>query len=316
VNRYVVIRLLQVIPTVLLSTLFVFLTLSFMRGDAIDVYFGVSEDRSPEAEERLRRELGLDKPLPMQYLLWLGRAIQGDLGESWRFREPVLGLISQRVQLSFELAGIAIVISVVCSILLGVYLAVNQDSIADQAIRFVSLVFISAPVYWVALALIVFLSQSLHWMPPIRYVSLMEDPLKHLEIIALPAALWGLLSVPSFSRYVRNALLDILSADFIRTARAKGVPERRVLYRHALRNAAGPLATLVGLSIAGAAGGALLLEVVFTLPGMGRLWLAAIFQRDYPMVLGIGVFISTIFVLVNLLTDLSYAWLDPRIRYQ
>jgi peptide/nickel transport system permease protein len=315
-NRYILRRLLQAIPTVLFATLFVFLMVNLIRGDAIDIYFGLSESRSPEAEAALRERLGLDKPLWMQYLHWLGRLLQGDLGNSWRFGQPVLDLILQRLLLSFELASIATLISVVFSSVVGIYLAAHQNSVADQVIRFVGLIFISAPIYWVALALILFLSRVLNWMPPIQYVSLAQDPLTHLQIIAIPATLWGLLSVPSFSRFVRNAVLDILSEDYVRTARSKGLSERRVFYVHALRNAAGPLVTVVGLSLAGAAGGALLMEVVFTLPGMGRLWLSSIYQRDIPMIMGISVFISVIFVVVNLITDLCYAWLDPRIRYE
>jgi peptide/nickel transport system permease protein len=237
------------------------------------------------------------------------------MGTSWRFGEPVLKLLLERAQLSLELFSIAVVISVFFSSVLGVYLAVHQNSFLDQAIRVVSLVFISAPLYWVALALLVFLSKVLNWMPPIQYVSLQDEPLKHLEIIAIPAVLWGFLSVPPFSRQVRGAVLDVLSQDFVRTARAKGLMERTVLFRHALRNAAGPLATLVGLSFAAAMGGSLLMEVVFTLPGMGRLWLTSIYQRDQPMIMGIAVMISTVFVVVNFLTDLSYGWLDPRVRY-
>ncbi len=191
----------------------------------------------------------------------------------------------------------------------------HQNSPVDQIIRFVSLLFISAPLYWVALALIVFLSTRFHWMPPIRYVSITDDFWTHIQIIAIPSTLWGILSVPSFSRFVRNSVLDILHEDYVRTARAKGLGRGRIFFIHVLRNASGPLVTVIGLSLAGAAGGTLLMEVVFSLPGMGRLWLTAINQRDIPMILGVSVFISTIFVVVNLLIDLSYAWLDPRIRY-
>jgi peptide/nickel transport system permease protein len=313
---YAVRRLLQIIPTVLLSTLLLFLTLNLMRGDAIDVYFGMSEDRSPEAVAALEERLGLDKPLAFQYLTWLGGVVRGDFGESWRLQDPVLPLIFERMLLSLELALIASLISIAFSLLLGTYLATRQNSAADQVIRVVSLFFISAPIYWVALGLILVLSRAFNWIPPVQYVGFTEDPLQHLEIIVIPATLWGLLSIPSFSRYVRNAVLDVLSADYVRTARAKGLAERQMLRIHVLRNAAGPLATVVGLSIGAAAGGTLLLEVVFSLPGMGRLWLTAIAQRDYPLVLGIGVVISIIFVLVNLLTDLSYAVFDPRIRYR
>lgn len=314
-NQYVVRRLLQVIPTVLLSTLFVFIMVNLVRGDAIDIYFGTSVDRSAAGDAALRAQLGLDQPLPVQYLTWLSHMVTGDFGESWRYHEPVLKLILQRLSLSFELSIIASLISIFFSSLLGMYLAIHQNSFADQAIRFVSLIFISAPLYWVALAIIVFLSVTFRWIPPIRYVSLTQDFATHLQIIAIPATLWGILSVPSFSRFVRNSVLDILSEDYVRTAFAKGLTRNRVLYVHVLKNASGPLMTVIGLSLAGAAGGTLLMEVVFSLPGMGRLWLTSIYQRDIPMILGISVFISTIFVLVNLLIDLSYAWFDPRIRY-
>jgi peptide/nickel transport system permease protein len=314
-NQYIARRLLQVIPTVLIATLFVFIMVNAIRGDAIDIYFGLSEDRTPEAEAALQARLGLDKPLPVQYLTWLANVLTGNFGDSWRYNRPVLTLILERLALSFELAIIASAISIFFSSILGLFLAVRQNSFLDQAIRFVSLIFISAPLYWVALAIILFLSTQFRWIPPIRYVSLTEDFWTHLQIIAIPATLWGILSVPSFSRFVRNSVLDILSEDYVRTARAKGLTRRRIFYIHVLKNAGGPLITVIGLSLAGAAGGTLLMEVVFSLPGMGRLWLTAIYQRDIPMIMGISVFISTIFVIVNLLIDLSYAWLDPRIRY-
>lgn len=314
-TRYIISRLGQAILTVVLASALVFAMLSLMRGDVTDVYFGTSPSRSAASDAALRTQLGLDRPVYVQYLAWLGKAVRGDLGESWRFQQPVLALVAERLQLSFELVGIASVISIVFSLILGVYLATHQNSVADQLIRFISLVFLSAPLYWVALFLIVALSRTVHWIPPIQYVTLAQDPLKHLEIIAIPATLWGVMSVPAFSRFVRNAMLDTLSADFVRTARAKGLAERRVLFVHALRNAAGPLATVVGLSLAGAAGGSVLMEVVFTLPGMGRLFLSAIAQRDYPVIMGVSAVIAAVFVLVNLLTDLSYGLLDPRVRF-
>lgn len=314
-NQYLARRLLQVIPTVLFASLFVFVMVNTLRGDAIDIYFGLSEDRTAEAEAALQARLGLDKPLPVQYLTWLAKVLTGDLGTSWRYNKPVLDLILERLVLSFEIAIIASGISILFSSLLGIYLATRQNSLIDQSVRFISLIFISAPLYWVALAIILFLSTQFRWMPPIRYVSLTEDLGTHLQIIAIPATLWGVLSVPSFSRFVRNSVLDILNEDYVRTARAKGLKRNRIFFVHVLKNAGGPLITVIGLSLAGAAGGTLLMEVVFSLPGMGRLWLTAIFQRDIPMIMGISLFISTIFVIVNLLIDLCYAWIDPRIRY-
>lgn len=314
-NRYILRRLLQVIPTVLLSSILLFTTLNLIKGNAIDIYFGLSEDRSPQAEEALRRQLGIDKPPAVQYLLWLGNVLRGDFGESWRFRMPVLSMVGNAIWISVEIQVIATIISLFGSLTLGIYLAVHQNSPADQIIRFLALIFLSAPLYWVALILLAVLSRVFHWIPPVRYVTFAQDPIKHMQIIILPSLLWGLTSIPAFSRYVRNAMLDVLSEDYVRTARAKGASERRVLFGHALLNASGPLATVIGLSFAGAAGGSLLMEVVFILPGMGRLFLTAIGQRDYPLIMGISLIISMTFVVVNLLTDLAYAWLDPRIRY-
>ncbi len=314
-NKYIARRLLQAVPTVLLATFFIFMMVNAVRGDALDIYFGLSEDRTPEAEAALQARLGIDQPLPIQYLSWLARAATGDLGTSWRYNKPVLDLILERLLLSVELSLVASVISIFFSSLLGVFLATRQNSKIDQVIRFISLIFISAPLYWVALAIIVFLSTNFRWIPPIRYVSITQDFWTHLQIIAIPATLWGFLSIPSFSRFVRNSVLDILNQDYVRTAKAKGLSTRRILFVHVLKNASGPLITVIGLSLAGAAGGTLLMEVVFSLPGMGRLLLSAIYQRDIPMILGISVFISTFFVIVNLVIDLCYAWLDPRIHY-
>jgi len=315
-HRYIIRRLLHIVLTAFLASVFLFLLLNLMQGDAIDIYFGMSEDRSPEAEAYLRAQYGLDKPLVVQYVTWLGKAVRGDLGTSWRFAEPVMDMFGKRVLLSFEIAGIAILISVVGSITLGIYLAVHQNSLADQVIRFLGLIAVSAPIFWVALALILILSLWFHWMPPVRYVPWSEDPWKHFQIVFVPGALWGFLSIPSFSRYVRNAMLDVLSADYVRTARSKGLYERRVLFVHALRNAAGPLVTVIGMSIGGAAGGNVLLENVFSLPGMGRLYTTAIGQRDYPVILGLSLLLSLFFLFMMLVTDLAYAWLDPRVRYE
>ena len=314
-SRYIIRRLIQMVITALLTSVFLFIMLNLMRGDAIDIYFGAEKLRTPEAEARLRTELGLDKPLHTQYLLWLGKAVRGDLGVSWRFQVPVMKMFQERILLTSELWGLASLISIAGSVTLGIYLAVHQNSVADQVIRFAGLVALSAPIYWVAIITIVLLARIAHWIPPVIYQSFRQNPVQHLEIITIPIILWGTLSIPSFSRYVRNSVLDVLSADYVRTARAKGLPERRVLLVHALRNAAGPLVTIVGLSAGGAAGGTVLLESVFSLPGMGRLFLAGISQRDYPVVMGLSLMVSLIFLGILLVSDLSYALFDPRIRY-
>ena len=314
--NYIVRRLLQIIPTVLLSSIFVFTMMNLVRGDAVDIYFGLSEGRTPEAEQALRVQLGIDKPVHMQYLHWLGRVIQGDFGDSWRTKQPVLELIGKRLMLNLELWVIAATISIIFSSIIGVYTAAHQNGVIDQVVRFVALVLLSAPFYWVAMIIIVVLSKGFHWMPPLVYKSLWEDPKTHFQMIMIPSVLWGISSIFSFSRYVRNCVLDVLRSNFVRAARAKGVSQTQALFKHALINAAGPLATIVALGIGQVVGGMLFMEVVFNLPGMGRLFLDAIFQRDYPIIMTVSLFISIAFVVVNLLADLTYGILDPRIRFE
>ena len=313
--NYIVRRLLQVIPTVLLSTIFVFVMMNLVRGDAVDIYFGLSEGRTPEAEQALREQLGIDKPVYMQYIHWLGRILKGDFGESWRFRQPVIEMIGKRLMLNLELWVIAAIISIVFSSIIGVYTAAHQNGIVDQVVRFMALVFLSAPFYWVAMIVLVVLSKGFHWMPPLIYKSAWEDPKTHFQMIMIPAVLWGISSIFSFSRYVRNCVLDVLRSNFVRAARAKGVSQTRALYKHTLVNAAGPLATIVALGIGQVVGGMLFMEIVFNLPGMGRLFIEAIYQRDYPVIMTISLLISVTFVIVNLIADLTYGLLDPRIRY-
>ncbi len=315
-GNYLLRRLLQMIPTVLLSSIFVFAMMQMVRGDAIDIYFGLSEGRTPEAEQALREQLGIDKPVVMQYLHWLGRVLQGDFGESWRFRQPVIEMIGKRVVLNFELWVIAASISIFFSSVIGVYTALYQNGFIDQAVRFTALVLLSAPFYWVAMIILVVLSKYLHWTPPLVYQSFWEDPKTHFQMILIPAVLWGITSIFSFSRYVRNCVLDVLRSNFVRTARAKGVSQTRALFKHTLMNAAGPLATIIALGVGQVVGGMLFMEMVFVLPGMGRLWLDAIYQRDYPLIMTINLLISLTFVFVNILTDIAYGIFDPRIRYE
>lgn len=314
--NYILRRLLQTIPTIFLSTVFVFTMMNLIRGDAVDIYFGTSEGRTPEAEQALRRQLGIDKPPVEQYIHWISRVARGDFGESWRFRQPVIEMISKRVVLNLELWVIALTISVVFSSAVGVYTAAHQNGVVDQVTRFVALVLLSAPFYWVAMIILVVLSKGLHWTPPLVYQNLWDDPVTHLQMIMIPSVLWGVSSIFSFSRYVRNCVLDVLQSNYVRAARARGVKMSVVLFKHTLMNAAGPLATIVALGVGQVVGGALFMEMVFQLPGMGRLWLEAMFQRDYPVIMAICLLISVTFVFVNLFADLIYGVFDPRIRYE
>lgn len=309
-------RLLQMVPTILLSSIFVFTMMNLVRGDAIDIYFGLSEGRTPEAEQALRVQLGIDKPVYLQYLTWLGKALTGDFGVSWRFKEPVIDMIGKRVFLNLELWVIASFISIVFSSIIGVYTAANQNGLLDQFARFAALVLLSAPFYWVAMVILVVLSKEFHWTPPIIYKSLWEDPKTHFQMIMIPSILWGVTSIFSFSRYVRNCVLDVLRSDYIRAARARGISRMKTLFKYTLRNAAGPLATIIALGIGQVVGGMLFMEMVFILPGMGRLVLEGIFNRDYPVIMAISFLISVTFVVVNLIADLMYGMLDPRIRYE
>jgi peptide/nickel transport system permease protein len=241
--------------------------------------------------------------------------LRGDLGTSWRTGVPVIEMILSRLEVTAELTLAAMVVAVAAGVPLGMLSARRQNTALDHAVRVVSLFSLSIPVFWQATMLILAFSLWLEWAPPVDFVSLTRDPMRNLVIITLPGVALGTAVAAVFMRMTRSSVLEVMGQDYIRTARAKGVAEPGVLWRHALKNSLIPLITVAGVQVGYLLGGAVITEEVFTLPGVGRLLLWAVFQRDYPLVQGIILFISALFMVSNLLVDLLYAWIDPRIRH-
>ncbi len=314
-RRYVASRLVQ-LPTVLLGvSLLVFLMIHLIPGDAVDVFMGTQVSPTEEQVQALRRLLGLDQPLHLQYWTWLSGALRGDLGVSLRTARPVWSEIRDRFPVSAQLTVMTVFTAVVVGVPLGVLSAVRHGSRSDSMARVVSLVGISIPDFWLATMVILF--SSLYW-PVVQlggYVPFFADPLQNLRIMLAPALTFSSGLVAVIMRFTRAAVLEVLRADFVRTARAKGLAERRVVFKHVLRNSLIPVITVVGFYTGYLLGGTVVIEEVFALPGMGRLTLNAIAQRDYPMIQGIVLVVATLFVLINLAVDLLYGLLDPRIRY-
>lgn len=313
--RYLVRRLLLLIPTLLGLTLVVFLLIRLVPGNVIDQMVGANATINPEAEAQLRRYFGLDQPIHIQYLDWLKGVVRGDLGNSFRSGQPVLGLVANHLVVSLELAFLAVALATAIGIPMGVIAALRQHAISDGVLRLASLVGLSMPVFWQATMMILILSRYFHWSPPLRWRDPVTDPVSNLQMMILPAVALATVSAAVIMRMTRTAFLDVLRQDYIRTARAKGLRHAVVLARHALRNALVPTLTVIGLQFGYLIGGIVVVEEVFTLPGAGRLVLSAIYERDYPLVQGGVLVIALVFMLVNLVVDLCYAVLDPRIRY-
>src|SRR5438105_11377615 len=270
---------------------------------------------SEESLRALRSFFGLDQPIYTQYLRWLGSLLRGDLGVSWRTGLPVFQMIASRLLVTVELTLGAMVVALVVGVPFGMLSARRENTALDHVVRVASLFSLSIPVFWQATMLILAVSLWLNWAPAVDFVSPWTDPLRNLAIIALPSAALGTAVAAVFMRMTRSSLLEVMRQDYIRTARAKGLPEGGVLWGHALKNSLIPLITVAGVQVGYLLGGAVVTEEVFTLPGVGRLLLWAVFQRDYPLVQGTILFVSALFLVSNLIVDLLYAYLDPRIRY-
>src|SRR5438105_10215209 len=270
---------------------------------------------SEESLRALRSFFGLDQPIYVQYLRWLGTLLRGDLGVSWRTGLPVTQMILSRLQVTVELTLAAMLVALAVGVPLGMLSARRENTALDHAVRVVSLFSLSIPVFWQATMLILAVSLWLNWAPSVDFVSPWTDPLRNLAIMALPSAALGTAVAAVFMRMTRSSLLEVMRQDYIRTARAKGVAEPGVLWGHALRNSLVPLITVAGVQVGYLLGGAVVTEEVFTLPGVGRLLLWAVFQRDYPLVQDTILVISGLFLASNLVVDLLNAYLDPRIRY-
>jgi peptide/nickel transport system permease protein len=315
VGRYLVVRLYSMALTLAGLTVLIFLMLRLIPGTVVEQMIGADAIVSPAMVAELRRFFGLDRPWWVQYGSWLGELARGDLGTSWRTGKPVVQLIFERLPVTLELTGLAVGFALVLGIAAGIVSAIRRDEAVDNITRVGTLLGLSVPVFWQGTMLILFFSLYLRWMPPVMWVDFFTDPRRNLTIMLLPAICLGTASAANIARTTRACMLDVLRSEYIRTAAAKGLATRALVLKHALKNALIPVVTVAGLQVGILLGGTVVVEEVFTLPGVGRLVLWSIYQRDYPLTQSTILFIALMFMTINLLVDLLYGYLDPRIRY-
>ncbi|MFI7078891.1 ABC transporter permease [Micromonospora sp. NPDC049903] len=310
--RFVIRRLVQSGVVLIGVTLVVFLLIQLVPGDPVRVALGTRFDQ--ETYEALRARSGLDKPLVPQYFDYLFRALTGDLGVSFRSGRPVTAILLERLPATLSLALTAVLFAVLVAFPLGIVSAIRSGSLVDHAVRVFSQFGVSVPDFWMGIMGILLFAGVLGWLPPSGYVALTEDPVRWASHVALPAATIGLVTASILTRFIRSSMLEVLSEDYVRTAEAKGLRARVVVLRHVLRNALIPVVTVVAVQLASLLGGVIVIEVLFAWPGIGRLTFDAVRARDYPVLQGAVLLVAALFLLVNLLVDVLYARLDPRIR--
>jgi peptide/nickel transport system permease protein len=309
---YILRRILLAIPTLLIVTFAIFALIRLDPEAAIAARLG--EGYTPEASAQLKAELRLDRPLIPEYLRWLGNLLRGDLGRSLYSGEPILDELLPKVGVTVELAVLAVLFSALIGIPIGILAAVRQDSLADYLCRSAAVLGLSIPGFVLATFALAFLAREAGWIPPTRYEAPWEDPWHNLQQFALPSFLLSIGTAASVMRYTRAMMLEVLRQDYIRTAWSKGLRERQVIIRHALRNALLPVITVLGLTMAFLVGGTVIFESLFTLDGVGRLLIRGVYERDFPLVQGVTALFAFSVVLINLAVDLSYALLDPRVK--
>ena len=314
-SRYLAVRLYSMGVTLVGLTVLVFLMLRLVPGTVVEQMIGADAVYSQAMVDELKRFFGLDQPWYVQYARWLAELAHGDLGRSWRTGKPVVQLILERLPVTLELTGLSVGFALVLGIAAGIVSAVRRDQAVDNVTRIATLLGLSVPVFWQGTMLILFFSLYLRWMPPVVWVDFFTDPRRNLTIMLLPAICLGTASAANIARTTRACMLDVLRSEYIRTASAKGLAGRAVVLKHALKNALIPVVTVAGLQIGILLGGTVVIEEVFTLPGVGRLVLWSIYQRDYPLTQSTILFIAVMFMTINLAVDLLYGYLDPRIRY-
>lgn len=312
-TTYILRRLIMLVPVLLVVGIVVFALVHLTPGDPAAVILG--QNATSEQIEQLRDQLGLNDPLPVQFVRWFGGVLRLDFGESIFLGRPVSQAIFERAQPTLLLTFYALMIQISIGVPAGVIAAVKRDSILDRALMLLSISGAAVPTFFLGIMLILLFAVRLHWLPSGGFTPITEDPVAHFKRMILPAFALGFSSAGLLARLVRSSMLDVLREDHVRTAFAKGLPRRVVVLRHALRNALIPAVTVIGYSLGGLLGGAVVTETVFTIPGMGRLVVQSIGRRDYPLIQGAVMTIAGIYVLVNLLVDLLYVFLDPRIRY-
>jgi peptide/nickel transport system permease protein len=312
-REYCLKRVLLMVPTLFLVTVLVFTLMRLRSGDmVVQMLEGYAYADTVEA---LRHELGLDKPLHEQYLTWIGGVLQGDLGRSLWTKESILVEFARRFPVTLELTLLTLIISVTFGIGVGVISAIRQETWIDYVGRVVAVMALAMPVFWLAILVVVIPSIYWRWTPLWTYVTLTADPLENLKILIFPAAVFGVSRAGPIMRITRSAMLEVQRQDYIRTAWAKGLPERRVIFKHAIKNALIPVVSIIGLQIHFYLAGTVIIETIFRLPGIGSFFVEALIRLDYPVVQSVNLIVATLALLLNLIVDFSYAYLDPRIRY-
>jgi len=319
-RAYLLRRVVLIVPTLILLTMIVFLSVRFIPGDVIDMIIAEINTEGAmsyeEAREMIRGELGLDTPIHEQYWNWVTGVVRGDLGTSMRSGRPVTEEFLSKVPISIELGILSMIIGLVIAVPLGIFSAIRQDSPADYVGRTMAILMLSIPGFWLMTMVIVFPAVWWNWIPPMEYVPFTEDPANNLIQFGIPALIMGAAFSGTMMRFVRTMMLEVLRQDYIRTAWSKGLSERTVIYRHALRNTLIPMVTIVGMGLPGIIGGSVITEQIFNLPGVGRWLFDAVNQRDYPIISGMNLMSATLVLFCNLAVDITYAWLDPRVKYR
>jgi peptide/nickel transport system permease protein len=319
VRTYIARRLLLFVPTLLGASLLIFVLMRLVPGDIAEilVYQTGSESSAVQKRqiEQIRRELGLDRPVAMQYLTWLTGALRGDFGYSYSQRRPVIEILAERFPRSLELAAVTLILAALWSVPLGVVSAVRQNTWLDYLVRVLSISGLSLPIFFTGVLILYLLVRVFRWLPPLEYVSLTEAPAENLKQLIWPALAQAYYISAPIMRLTRSQMLEVIRQDFVRTARAKGLGERMVMYRHALSNSLLPVVTFIGWWGGRLLGGVVIMEIIFAVPGMGLALVQAVSYRDYPTVQAIIFVMALIFLTVNLAVDLLYGWLDPRIRF-
>ena len=315
-RRYAIKRVALFVPTVLILTIIVFVLMSVIPGDpALAVLSDGEGSYTQEDLDELRHEFGTDRPIAVQYLDWVGSALQGDFGDSWWFGAPVMTELKTRPPRTLELAVLAIVLAIALSVPLGILSAIKPGSWLDHVATVFSIVGVSIPNFLFAVLIILFLVRVFGWLPSLGYSEIWDDPVTNLKQMAFPALALALYDMAFIARVTRSSMMEILREDYMRTARAKGLSEKVVVMSHGLKNAALPILTMTGWQFGRLFEGAVIIETIFLIPGMGRILIEAVFQYDFPMIQAVIVIIVTGILVINLGVDLIYGWLDPRIRY-